>query len=229
MSGTIILNLYEQKVQTDEIIRIDCTKTFMHPGGDTITSITIQPEAAGSTFTVTNDKFLDFAYSTTGSKTITVTLNHSSGSITKTDTITVVSESEEKLFSKDSDLIAHEPQILEYLPGYRSDYKYKHRLAQDRILAKLDEMGIHDNEGNKLTIADVTDVEEFRQLSKFMVLRMIFESLSNQVGDIFFEKSKRYSDFERDALNRVKIRMDLDNDGTADDKVRNLTRGLFRV
>ena len=31
MSGTIILNLYEQKVQTDEIIRIDCTKTFMHP------------------------------------------------------------------------------------------------------------------------------------------------------------------------------------------------------
>ena len=229
MSGTIILNLYESKLQPDEVFRIDCSKTFMHPGGETLTSITIQPEDAGTTFTVTTDKFLDYAYSTTGTKTITVTLNHSGGSITKTGTVTVVSAADEKLFSKDSDLISHEPDIIDYLPGHKSDYRYKHRLAQDRILAKLDEMGIHDDEGDKLTIADVTDVEEFRQLSKFMVLRMIFESLSNQVGDIFFEKSRRYSDFERDALNRVKIRMDLDNDGTADDKVRNLTRGLFRV
>lgn len=231
MAGTIIITLYQQKVQVDEKFRIDATKTFLHPGDANIQSITIVPEDGADTYTVTSDKYLDYAYDSAGTKTITVTLNHTGqgGSVTKTDTIEVVSEADEKLFSVDSDLISHEPQILEYLPSYKSDYRYVHRLAQSMILAKLDEMGIHDDEGEKLTIDDVIDITEFKQLSKYMSLRLVFESLSNQVDDIFHHKYRRYYDFEQDAWNRVKIRMDLDNDGTSDDKVRNLTRGMFRA
>ena len=85
MAGTIIITLYQQKVQVDEKFRIDATKTFLHPGDANIQSITIVPEDGADTYTVTSDKYLDYAYDSAGTKTITVTLNHTGqgGSVTK--------------------------------------------------------------------------------------------------------------------------------------------------
>ena len=222
MAGTVIITLYQKKVQIDEKFRIDATKTFLHPGDANIQSITIEPEDGADTYTVTSDKYLDYAYSTTGTKTITVTLNHTGlgGSVTKTDTIEVVSEADENLFSEDADIIAHEPDILNYLPTYKADYKYVHRLAQDRIITILDERGITDTDGNRLTAADVKDTEECNDWSKFLALQYIFESLSNAIDDIFHEKSLRYREMVKQASNRAFLRFDYDGDGTLEDSER---------
>lgn len=216
MAGTVIITLYQKKVQIDEKFRIDATKTFLHPGDANIQSITIQPEASGDTYTVTSDKYLDYAYDSAGTKVITVTLNHTgtAGSVTKTDTIEVVTEASENLFSVDADVISHEPDILNYLPDYKADYRYVHRLAQDRILTTLDERGITDTDGNRLTADAVVDIEECNDWSKFLVLQYIFESLSNAIDDIFHEKALRYREMVNQASNRAFLRLDYDGDGT---------------
>lgn len=229
MAASIIGSL-PTKVQTGEKFRLDLTRTYTHVSEHSIGRIDVTIDA--TTYDVTTEKYFDFDFSTTGTKTISVEVELSGQGhpLTNKDfTIEVVSASDEKLFSTDDDLTSHEPQILEYMPEGRGCYKYVHRLAQSMILAGLDEMGIHDDQGEKLTIDDVIDITEFKQLSKYMSLRLVFESLSNQVDDIFHFKYRRYYDFEKDAWNRVKIRMDLDNDGNIDDKVRNLTRGMFRA
>lgn len=222
MAGTVIITLYQKKVQVDEKFRIDATKTFLHPGDANIQSITIQPEASGDTYTVTSDKYVDYAYDSAGTKTITVTLTHTGqgGSVTKTDTIEVVTEASENLFSVDADIISHEPDILNYLPEHKADYRYVHRLAQDRILSVLDERGITDNDGNRIVAADVKDIEECNDWSKFLVLQYIFESLSNAIDDIFHEKALRYREMVKQASNRAFLRLDYDGDGTLESTER---------
>lgn len=222
MAGTVIITLYQDKVQVDEKFRIDATKTFLHPGDANISSITIQPEASGDTYTVTSDKYLDYAYSTEGNKTITVTLNHTgqAGSVTKTATIEVVTAVSENLFSSDADIIAHEPDILNYLPEYKSDYRYAHRLAQEYLLSQLDARGITDNQGNRIVAADVKDTEECRNWSRYLALQFIMESLSNAIDDIFYEKSLRYKQLADKASNRAFLRLDYDGDGTLESTER---------
>lgn len=231
MAGTVIITLYQDKVQVDEKFRIDATKTFLHPGDANIQSITIQPEASGDTYTVTSDKFVDYAYATDGTKTITVTLNHTgqAGSVTKTATIEVVTAANEKLFSNDSDLISHEVDILNYLPEYKADYRYAHRLAQETILNDLNERGIRDSDDNRLTAAAITDIEEVRQWSKYKTLSYIFESLSNAIDDIFADKAARYRDMASSAAGRALVRLDTNSDGTYDTESSITTGELTRV
>lgn len=216
MAATIIINLYQKQVQVDEKFRIDCTKTFTHTGDHNIQTMTIVPESGGETFTITTDKYFDYAYGSDGEKTVTVTatLSGGGGTTTKTTTVTVVTATNENLFSSDYDIIPHEPDILNYLPEYKADYRYVHRLAQDRILTILDERGITDNDGNRIVAADIKDIEECNDWSKFLVLQYIFESLSNAIDDIFHEKALRYREMAKQAGNRAFLRLDYDGDGT---------------
>ena len=231
MAGTIIVTLYQDKVQVDEKFRIDATKTFLHPGDANIQSVTIQPEASGDTYTVTSDKFLDYAYSTSGTKTITVTLNHTGqgGAVTKTATVEVVTAADEKLFSNDSDLIAHESDILNYLSEYKASYKYAHRLAQETILNNLNERGIRSSADARLTAAAIVDIEEVKQWSKFKALSYIFESLANAIDDIFADKANRYRNMASNAEGKALIRLDTNSDSTYDTEASISSGDLTRV
>ena len=93
-----------------------------------------------------------------------------------------------------------------------------HRNAQDRVLTWLDERRITDTSGNRLTKDAIIDIEEVNDWSKFMVLRLIFEGLSNSVDDIFSIKSEKYRELENIAKNRSMIRLDRDGDGSIDDE-----------
>tara|TARA_Y100001972_G_C7611003_1_gene306290 strand:+ start:57 stop:758 length:702 start_codon:yes stop_codon:yes gene_type:complete len=215
MSGTIVVTLYQKKVQIDEKFRIDVSQSFLHSSSDTISSISVQAEAAGTNYDVTSDKFLDIAYSSAGTKTITVTLSHSgSGSpITKTETIEVVTEAADNLFSVDSDLLSHEPDLMKYLPEHSSDFKFIHRLSQERILGQLDERGITDTSGNRISASAVKDIEECRAWSKFLALQYIMESMSNSVDDVFSDKADKYKVMADRSSNRAFLRLDYDGDG----------------
>ena len=228
MAASIIGSL-PAKVQTGEKFRIDLTRSYVHVSEHNIHEMDITVD--GVTYDILNTKYFDYDFSTTGNKTLSVNVTTSGQghpASAKDFTIEVVSQAEEKLFNSDEDILSYEPGMYPYLPDGKADFKWLARIAQTAILAKLDEMGIHDSNGGKLTIDDVTDITEFHRWSTFMSLRILMEGLSNQVGDIWHEKYLRYSEMEEDAKNRAIIRMDLDNDGTADDKIRNMSGGIFR-
>jgi len=231
MSGTIIITLYQKKVQISEKVRIDVSKTFAY-SGRSISTIVVKPVSeASDSYDVTSDGYLDIAYDSAGDKTVHVTLTLDNGDvIALAKTITVVSEATENLFSSDPELISHEPDILNYLPAYKADYRYVHRLAQDRILTSLDERGITDTDGNRMIAADVKDIEECNDWSKFLVLQYIFESLSNAIDDIFHEKANRYREMVRQASSRAFLRLDYDSDGTLESTERGsaATGRIFR-
>ena len=221
MSGTVIITLYQKKVQISEKVRIDVSKTFAYTGR-TISSIVVKPVSeADDSYDVTSAGYLDIAYDSAGEKTIHVTLTlDNAETIALAKTITVVSEATENLFSSDPELISHEPDILNYLPEMFSDYRYVHRLSQDRIMAILDERGITDTDGNRMVVADVKDIEECNDWSKFLALQYIFESLSNAIDDIFHEKATRYKQMASQASNRAHLRLDYDSDGTLESTER---------
>lgn len=231
MSGTVIITLYQKKVQISEKVRIDVSKTFAY-SGRSISSIVVKPVSEGSdSYDVTSDGYLDIAYDSAGDKTIHVTLTLDNGdTVALAKNITVVSEATENLFSVDPELISHEPDILNYLPSMFSDYRYIHRLSQDRIMTILDERGITDKDGERMVASDVKDIEECNDWSKFLALQYIFESLSNAIDDIFHEKAMRYREMSKQASNRAFLRLDYDKDGTLETSERGsaVTGKLYR-
>lgn len=210
----------ENIIQQQDKIRLSAAKSFASKGEEDIVSVEIEPDTGVGYTDVTgsssSDWYLDWAYLTPGDKTPTVKITGATLDESVSSTITCLTPAEDKLFSDDNDLVRHEFDILKWLPDGKSSYKYIHRASQDRILAYLDEKGYSDVYGDKFTKAAVIDVTEFTQWSKFMSLRLIFESLSNATDDIFHEKAKRYEAFEVEARNKVLHRMDTDGSGTVE-------------
>ena len=168
-------------------------------------------------YNIVSNKYFDYDFSTTGTKTFSVSVTTSGQGhpeTTKDFTIEVVSASSENLFSTDNDILPYESDLLSYLPEGRGDYRYVHRIAQAGVLDSLDERGITDSDGNRLEASAVVDIDEVKSFSKFLALQYIFEHLSNSVEDIFYEKSKRYELLANKAKNRAILRLDFDGDGT---------------
>jgi len=158
---------------------------------------------------------------------ITLTTGDGSGTHLAYRYVNVYSKDGDALFSSDSDLKASEPDIMNYLGRDRSSYNFIHREAQELITAYLDEKGLVDIYGDKFTKAAFVSLDEFKQWSKFMVLRLIFEGLSNSLDDEFDSKAKKYRKEETYHSNRAVVRIDIDADGQIDtfEDVRQGTTG----
>lgn len=130
--------------------------------------------------------------------------------------INVYSEEGDRLFTSDQDLIAHEPDVLKWVPQGRATFKNVYRRAQKLIIAWLDEKGYVNAYAEKYNKFDIIDIEEVRQWSTFMSLRLIFEGISNSVDDVFSQKANKYSMLEEAARQRVILRIDYDKDGIVD-------------
>ena len=206
--------ILEAKAQVDDKTRLDGTTTFISTDEAAISLVEIEPEDSSGFIAVTSDKYLDWSYATAGDKVVSIRVTTDGSPETSTKTITVVTEATDKLFSSDAELVPHEPDIMNYLPEGKNSYLNIHRLAQDRILTSLDEKRIWDNDGNRLTSADIVDTEEVNDWSKYLTLTYIFEGLSNDIGDIFHEKALRYRNMAKKAASRGVLRLDLNNDGT---------------
>lgn len=149
-------------------------------------------------------------------RTITVETGDGSNTQSETRQVKVYSKNGDALFSSDADLISHEPDIINWLPAGKSTFNFVHREAQELIIAWLDENGYVDVFADKFDINDFIDPEEARQWSKFMVLRIIFQGISNAVDDIHNDKRKVYKGLESEHRNRAVLRIDIDDDGKVD-------------
>jgi hypothetical protein len=193
--------------------RLNGLKSFITPNEAAITLVEIEPEAAAGYLAVTSAKYLDWQYATAGTKTATIRITTNAAPVSTTKTVTVVTAAADHLFSSDSDLVPHEVDILKYVAAGRNTFLDKHRKAQDRILAMLDEMRIFHDDGTKLEKADIIDIDEVRQWSTFLTLQIILEGLSNAINDVFAEKAKKYSILAESAKNRSVLRLDNNADG----------------
>ncbi len=125
----------------------------------------------------------------------------------------LMSADDDNLFSGDGDIIPFEPDILNWVSPGRSSFLNMHRAAQTRILEILDEMGVVDTEGVKLSKTAVVDVTEVKAWSRDLTLNLIFKSLINAVDDVFTAKAKHYAGEAKTRQARAVLRLDFDGDG----------------
>lgn len=218
----------ESVLQVDDKTRLDGTKTYITPDEEAITLIEIEPEASVGFIDVTNKKYLDWQYATDGDKAVTIRVTTDGTPESSSKTITVVTEVDDKLFSADSELTPHEPDILNYVESGRNTYKKEHRRAQEIIIAYLDEHKVHGPTGERLDKSAIIDIEEVNEWSKYIVLRLVFEGRSNAINDIFMDKAMKYRTLEEAARQRGVLRLDRTGDGIAETKADFRSSRLIR-
>lgn len=217
----------EPIVQVLDKTRISAVKTFISKDEAAITLVEIEPEASAGFIAVTgsapiNSKnwFLDWAYATSGTKTITLRVTTNATPVTFTKTISVIAEADDKLWSNDSDLQVMEPDILGWVKQGRATFKDYHRMSQTRILEWLDNLKVWNIDGERFT-KDTIDLaialDDLKRISTYWCLELIFDGLYNKTDDVFKQKADAYRKTRRElCADRSRIRVDYDKSGTVD-------------
>lgn len=206
----------ESMVAVNDKTRIDISKSFISGLEPTIENFFIIPET-GEEIDVTETMYLDWVYDTNTAYTVIVkAVDDLAVEYTKEATITVLSETEDNLFSNDSDIIALETDILQWVQDGRDSFLDKHREAQKEILNELDAVRIWKDNGERYVAGDIVDIQEFKDWSKYVTLRIIFEGISNAIDDVFSVKATKYESHAVQAKKRATFRLDGNSDGTND-------------
>ncbi len=224
-SGTYTLQQYATHVAS----KMTAAGTQAYTASVSNNKITISAAASfefSETSSVATQAFLKLGVSNTshtgsiveyGNKIVTVYVSNGNESDTKYFYLKCYSVLGDKLFSQDGDLIAHEPDILNWVPEGRASFKNVARRSQGLIIAWLDERGYANVYGDKYDKNDFLDINEVKQWSTFMTLRLIFQGMSNAIDDVFDRKSKQYQVHEESARLRASLRLDTNKDGILSD------------
>jgi hypothetical protein len=212
----------DDQVYSGDKIRIDVSGSFLTPDLTFATvSHEISVDAGVTWYNVSAKKYVDWIFTTTGTKTISLRLSTTEpASQVFTKDITVLNLSTANLFSKDFDLYNLEPEIDQYLPKKWSSWNIVHKRAQDWIIDFLDEKGIFNENGEKYTVADIMDVQQVKQLSTYKALEFIYEGNSNIVGDLFSIKAEKYRQMANTKASRSQLSLDFNANAVADDYER---------
>ena len=190
----------EEIIQVNDKTRIDVSDSFV--SGTAITDIEIQPSADDDFISVFNSDqdlwYLDWAYSSSGEKVISVRATDGTSTITSTFSITCVSEADDNLYSNDSQIFAIELELKRYLPQGKNSYKYLHRESQSRILNYLDRKRIWNSDGDAYTKDQLNITGELQKWSLYETIYMIYTDLFLTVGDKFAEKVNQYKGLKLD-------------------------------
>ena len=214
----------ESVVQENDTTRI-YTRAGITGTLDNVVLVEIDPDNGGTFFDVTGSEkeesyFLDWQYPIEGTQTISVRVTDNAtipNVKTMTTTIEVITEVSDNLFSRDSDLIPYEPDLIGWIQEGRSSFNDKHRIAQVEILNELDANKIWKDDNTRYAATDIVDVQEFKEWSKFLTLKVIFEGISNAVDDVFSLKADKYKSMAVQSKKRATLRLDSDGDGNNSD------------
>lgn len=218
----------EPILQIGDKTRLDATKSFVSKGEHAIHNVWIEAEEGAGFISVNHSDpknwYLDWVY-TGVSRTVTVScriqVQSNSGEIvTNTTSLPLITSAEDKLFSVDQDLIALEPDILRWVKKGRSSFIDVHRAAQKKILEYLDEAGLRNDDGTKISKNELIDLSEVKPWSRDLTLSLIFRGLSNQVADVFDQKAKYYASEAKNRSDRAIIAWDSNKNGTLEDGER---------
>lgn len=139
----------------------------------------------------------------------------------------VITEESDALFSKDSQLISYETEIMDFLPKGKSSFKYAHRNAQTEIVRYLDGQGIRKLDEDKRKVpfekADLVGNAYISEWSTFLTLLNVFEDIKVKDQDLYEKKKKLYSAKLTKAVKTATLRLDYNSDGeTTPDEHKNV-------
>ncbi len=215
----IFLNcITEGLVQENDKTRIDVSKSFV--SGDGITDIEIEPESGAGYISIYNlDQkkwFLDWAFSSSGDKTIGVRATDGTNTVVQTFNIKIISVVDDNLYSTDEQIFKIETELKKYITPGRNSYINLHREAQQRILTYLDRKRIWNDNGEPYTKSQLNIGGELSQWSLYETILMIYTDLFISVGDKFAAKMNQYKELRNYERDRGAIRVDKNNSGTID-------------
>lgn len=214
--------LSDSKVFQGDLIQFDFSKSTFN-GADIPQTVSHEFSINGTDFVnVTDKKQISWVFNDSGPQPIYLTLNSSLGSELFTTSIEVLDIVDAKLFTTDFDLVAYEPDIMKYLPKKWSSWNIIHMRAQDYIINYLSEKAILDKFGNAYTKDDIRDIKEVKDWSSALVLRYIFNTISNADNDIFKSKSDEYEEIANARGSRARINLDHNKNSKTDDEVQDL-------
>lgn len=209
----------ETTVQVGDRTRLDASKTFFTPGLGDVASYEI--DAGDGYIDVTTDKYLDYAFGSSGVKQIVCRVITASGVDVSGATgvgsasLTVVTAAQDNLYATDQDLKQHEPDILKWVEDGRNTFLNIHRRAKKVMLDWLTREGYRNWNLSSYNGTEFYNLEEVNQWATFTALRLIFEGMSNSTDDIFHQKSLRYSEMEMKWRSTLMLRIKFpNNDGT---------------
>lgn len=217
----------DDKVQIGDKLRLDASKSFVAPSG-AITKYEFDPTNGGTYIDAGTVSYMDWVYSTAGTKTAKIRITSGTTAVVTTSII-VVTANEDALFSDDAALVEIEPTIMKYLPPERSSFKYVHRRVQKHILDSYAQRRVYKDDGAKIELVDLIDVTEVANWATIMALGYIFQGLSNAIDDVFDKKAKKYF-MHGYAAEHLALRFDFNGDGTIDEfeNYDMISTGLFR-
>lgn len=220
----------ESTLQVNDKTRLDASKTFVSGSGP-ITDILIKPEASESFISVFNANpekwFIDWAYSTAGTKTISVEVTDGVDTVSKDFTIEVLSVADDNLYSNDSELFLLESELKRYLPIGKSSFLNIHREAQSRIVSYFDRKRIWKDGAVAYDKDELNINGELSKWSLYETALIIYTDLLVSVGDKFAEKVNTYKELRNFERDRGAVR--LDSDGDAGDEFRVNDLKSFRL
>jgi hypothetical protein len=228
----------ESLIQVDDKFRIDCSKSYISKGEEAITLVEVEPHTGDGFIDITGaaplnsaNWFLDWQYATDGEKVVSLRITTDGAPVVVTKTVNVMTADDDRLFADDKDLVAIESSVLKYVPKGKTTFKYIHREAQGQILEWLYLNGYRRYDGERVTKANVVNLENVKYWAIYVALRLIFEDLSNQTDDIFERKAKKYMQDEHKARENALLELDLNNDGTQSpgEGFNMTTRNLIRT
>lgn len=197
--------------QVGEQVLLDASATYETGSGE-ITKIEILPIATGTYEEVSlSDKTIAWIYDTAGAFTATVRINDT---LTKDFSFDIVTSEDDRLFSKDSDLVSIESEVMNWLSFGKSTYNDKHREAQRLILEELNARGLRDDDGNEITKENIAITKELNAWSRYLTLHLIYFDLSKDQNSVFWEKAKNYKYMAKSASNQRQF-ITVDGDGNS--------------
>ena len=135
------------------------------------------------------------------------------------------------IFADDNDLKKEYFEISDLLPSGQASHILTHMSVRDHIINTLRRDGKYsynstDTIVKKTTPWDLLDFSEVRLAATYLALSKIFNNVSDQIDDVYRQKSSYYMSLFNDAMKVLYLSLDTDDDGVLDADEREVDNSL---
>lgn len=150
------------------------------------------------------------------------------------DTSAMVINAINILFCEDEDLEREYFEINKFLPSGQTSHLLTHVACRDEIIQTLNLQGktkLNNESGweEGVSAFDLLDISQVKLAATYLALAKIMLSVSDQVDDLYLQKSQIYRSKYNDVINSITLEIDRDDDGLYDRVERdNVIRGTIK-
>lgn len=139
------------------------------------------------------------------------------------------------VFSDDQDLKREVYEITRYVPTGENSHILSHAASRDHIIQQLRTDGRYKLDLSTgylkdITAFDLLDASQVKMASTYLTLSKIYSNLSDEVEDMYFQKSQYYMALYNSAMQHFFLWIDNDDDGTLDveERTQDISGAILR-